>query len=93
MFFTSITFSFASVLRSTENVKLPMVVSIVALSMNTVLNYLLIFGNFGFPKMGVEGAAIATLIARSLECITALLTLTYRLRTPVAARFKRTAGI
>jgi putative MATE family efflux protein len=89
--FTSITFSFASVLRSTENVKLPMVVSIVALSMNTVLNYLLIFGNFGFPEMGVEGAAVATLIARSLECVT-LLTLTYRLRTPVAARLKQLLG-
>jgi putative MATE family efflux protein len=89
--FTSITFSFASVLRSTENVKLPMVVSIVALSLNTVLNYLLIFGNFGFPKMGVEGAAIATLIARSLECAV-LITLTYRLRTPVAARLKELVG-
>jgi putative MATE family efflux protein len=89
--FTSITFSFASVLRSTENVKLPMFVSIVALSINTVLNYLLIFGNFGFPKMGVEGAAIATLIARSLECVT-LLTLTYRLRTPVAARLNELLG-
>jgi putative MATE family efflux protein len=89
--FTSITFSFASVLRSTENVKLPMFVSIVALSINTVLNYLLIFGNFGFPKMGVEGAAIATLIARSLECVT-LLTLTYRLRTPVAACLSQLLG-
>jgi putative MATE family efflux protein len=89
--FTSITFSYASVLRSTENVKLPMFVSIVALSINTVLNYLLIFGNFGFPKMGVEGAAIATLIARSLECVT-LLTLTYRLRTPVAARLSQLLG-
>jgi putative MATE family efflux protein len=63
----------------------------VALSINTVLNYLLIFGNFGFPKMGVEGAAIATLIARSLECVT-LLTLTYRLRTPVAARLNELLG-
>jgi len=89
--FTSITFSFASVLRSTENVKLPMVVSIVALSLNTLLNYTLIFGNFGFPEMGVEGAAVATLIARSLECIT-LVTLTYRLRTPVAARIGELVG-
>jgi putative MATE family efflux protein len=86
--FTSITFSFASVLRSTENVKLPMFVSIVALSLNTLMNYSLIFGNFGFPEMGVEGAATATLIARSLECFT-LVMLTYRLRTPVAATFKK----
>jgi putative MATE family efflux protein len=89
--FTSITFSFASVLRSTENVKLPMMVSIVAISLNTLLNYTLIFGNFGFPVMGVEGAGIATLIARSLECAV-LITLTYRLRTPVAARLKELLG-
>ncbi|HSV86005.1 MAG TPA: MATE family efflux transporter [Levilinea sp.] len=89
--FTSITFSFASVLRSTENVKLPMFVSIVALSLNTALNYALIFGNFGFPQMGVEGAAIATVIARSLECITLVL-LTYRLRTVVAARVSELFG-
>lgn len=89
--FTSITFSFASVLRSTENVKLPMLVSIVALSLNTALNYALIFGNFGFPQMGVEGAAIATLISRSLECC-ALVLLTYRLRTSAAARLTDLAG-
>jgi putative MATE family efflux protein len=84
---TGITFSFAAVLRSTENVRLPMYVSIVALSGNTFMNYLLIFGNLGFPEMGVPGAATATLIARTLEC-TALVSVTYLARTPVAARIK-----
>lgn len=42
-------------------------ISLMTIVTNTVLNYLLIFGNFGFPKLGIEGAAIATLISRTLE--------------------------
>ncbi|MDA3932161.1 MAG: MATE family efflux transporter [Tenericutes bacterium] len=44
-------------------------ISSVAILLNVVLNYLLIFGNFGFPKLGIEGAAIATLVSRTLEFI------------------------
>jgi putative MATE family efflux protein len=64
---TAISFSYASVLRSIEQPRLPMVMSIVALITNAVLNYIMIFGKLGFPAMGVEGAALATLIARVLE--------------------------
>jgi MATE family multidrug resistance protein len=39
-------------------------------AINIILNYLLIFGNFGFPKLGIEGAGIATFIALSIGCIT-----------------------
>lgn len=42
----------------------PMYATIVANLINIALNYLLIFGNFGFPKMGVIGAAIGTLVSR-----------------------------
>lgn len=44
--------------------KYPMYATIVANVVNIILNYLLIFGSFGFPKMGIIGAAIGTLIAR-----------------------------
>jgi len=64
---TSISFVTAFSLRSTNNVRLPLLVTIVAISINTVLNYILIFGHLGFRAMGVEGAAIATVIARTLE--------------------------
>ncbi|MCM1989162.1 MATE family efflux transporter [Oceanirhabdus seepicola] len=67
--FTGITFTFASALRSIENTKLPMFASLVGLIVNGVLNYALIFGNFGMPELKTEGAAIATLIARTCECI------------------------
>ncbi len=59
----------ASSLRDIGQVKLPLLVTIVATLTNTVFNYLLIYGNFGFPHLGVQGAAIATVIARSVEFI------------------------
>ena len=67
--FTSITFTFASGLRSTGNTKLPMWGSVIGLIVNGVLNAILIFGLFGAPKMGIKGAALATLIARIVEFI------------------------
>ena len=49
--------------------KYPMYATILANVVNIVLNYLLIFGKFGFPKMGIVGAAIGTLVARILMVI------------------------
>jgi putative MATE family efflux protein len=88
---TSITFSYASILRSTEEVRLPMMVSAGAIIFKTVLSYLLIFGHWGFPEMGVEGAAIGTVIARYLEC-GILVTLAYRRKTAAAARLSELNG-
>ncbi|NNE02529.1 MAG: MATE family efflux transporter [Eudoraea sp.] len=44
--------------------KYPMYATIIANALNIILNYLLIFGTFGFPKMGIIGAAIGTLVSR-----------------------------
>ncbi|MBR0087488.1 MAG: MATE family efflux transporter [Lachnospiraceae bacterium] len=54
--------------RSVENAKLGMYISLMALLTNVGLNYVLIFGKLGFPALGIKGAAIATLIARIIEC-------------------------
>ena len=58
---------FSSTLRETGKAVPPMVAGIIAVFINLVLNYLLIFGKFGFPKLGVAGAAIATVISRFAE--------------------------
>ena len=60
--------SYASSLRETNDRLIPMIATIAAVLVNLVLNYILIFGHFGFPAMGIEGAAIATVIARFAEC-------------------------
>jgi len=57
----------ASLLRNTNKAKLPMISTILAVMLNTFLNYVLIFGHFGFEAMGVKGAAIATTVARFFE--------------------------
>lgn len=56
-----------SSMRCVENVKIGMYVSLAALLVNVVLNYVLIFGHFGAPKLGLRGAAIATVISRIAE--------------------------
>jgi putative MATE family efflux protein len=67
--FTGITFLYSFSLRAVGNASQPMLISVAALICNGILNYALIFGKFGAPVMGVEGAAIATLIARVLEAV------------------------
>ena len=56
-------------LRSVEIVKISFYISIVSLLVNVAINYTLIFGRFGFPEMGVRGAAVGTLTARILEFV------------------------
>ena len=62
-----------SALRSVETVKIGFVVNLIALVVNITLNYGLIYGHFGMPEMGVEGAAIATLTARVVEFLVVLI--------------------
>lgn len=56
-------------LRSVGTVKISFYISVVSLIINVAINYVLIFGKFGFPEMGIRGAAIGTLIARIVEFI------------------------
>lgn len=88
---TAISYSYGSILRSTGDVQLPMKVSVLAILFKTGLSYLLIFGIFGLPGLGVEGAAIGTVAARLLECVV-LLFFTYKLKTTAAARLSEMDG-
>jgi putative MATE family efflux protein len=60
---------FVLTLRSVERVRLAIVSTLIALSLNAVLNYLLIFGVGPFPALGVRGAALATVISRCVEML------------------------
>jgi len=58
---------FVSALNSAGDTKTPMKVKIGSIILNVILNYLLIFGHFGFPELGVLGAAVGTVIVNALE--------------------------
>ncbi len=60
---------FGSTLRESDQPVLPMTAGIIAVIVNLVLNYILIFGHFGAPRLGVSGAAIATVISRYVELL------------------------
>ena len=64
---TAASFSLGLSMRSVERVRLPMVATIISLGLNAFLNWVLIFGMFGLPAMGVVGAAWATVISRVVE--------------------------
>ena len=69
--FTYLFFSVSQVMiaamRSVETARIGLYISCMALVINVCLNYVFIFGHFGFPAMGVRGAALATLVSRFLE--------------------------
>lgn len=56
-------------LRSIGTVRISFYISVISLIVNVGINYVLIFGKFGFPEMGIRGAAIGTLVARAVELI------------------------
>lgn len=63
----SLSQSLSSLVRSEGKPKIPLIASVIALAVNFILNYLLISGNFGFPRLEAVGAGISTLAARILE--------------------------
>lgn len=74
---------YVAMLRAVNKVVFPVISSCIAILTNICLNYVLIFGNFGAPRLGVAGAAIATLIARVIElCL--VIGYVYRKRLPLA---------
>lgn len=63
----AISTAYSSTLREGNQTLVPMVAGICAVLINLCLNYVLIFGHFGFPVMGIRGAAIATVFSRYVE--------------------------
>lgn len=84
------TLMLSTLFRCAERPKAPMYASIVAAVMNTVLNYLLIFGKFGFPAWGAVGAAIATFVSQVANFLVVLLIYLYRRPIPFAEESSKT---
>ena len=65
----AVTQAYAGTLRESGETKVPMVAGLIAVFVNLCFNYILIFGHFGAPKLGVAGAAVATVLSRFVEVI------------------------
>lgn len=83
--FKAIIYPYGMAHKSSGNAKLPMISGAIALSVNIFFNYCFIFGNLGFPKLGVAGAAYATLIGSACDA-GALLFFSYIKETVAKAR-------
>lgn len=59
----AINMGLCTILRSTESVRIPVISNLISVLTNVTLNSILIFGLFGFPRLGVQGAAIGTLVS------------------------------
>ncbi|MWC26991.1 MATE family efflux transporter [Paenibacillus sp. MMS18-CY102] len=80
---TMLTMMYSAILRSTEHAKWPMYVSLVSVILNIILNYMLVFGHFGAPEMGLKGSAVATVISKIVECVL-IIGVVYAYRLPGA---------
>lgn len=86
LFPLSMTFSVTASMRGVGQTRLPMTYNLLANMLNVVGNYVLIYGKFGLPKLGVTGAALSTMLSQYLGCSLALFT-AFRAHTPVQFRF------
>ncbi len=90
----TISYLYAYVSRSIHMTQYPLYISMASVSLNTFLNYILINGYMGMPKLGVKGAAIATLTSRMVEFVLFLILLAviknHPLRTKVGELFSFT---
>ena len=84
---TAVSMILAMVCRCTGDVSLPTRASMLSIVINVGGNALLIYGLLGFPALGLRGAAIATALARTAECLVLVVTI-YRKKLPAAARLR-----
>ncbi len=85
---------YCSTLRENGETVVPMAAGVIAVAVNLFFNYVLIFGHFGAPAMGVRGAAVATVISRYVElALAAAWTHTHKAKMPFARGLYRTLKV
>ncbi len=75
-------------LRSTERVRIPMIASVVSVAVNIMLNWVFIYGHFGFAAMGIRGAALATTCAAAVNVLVIYI-LAWKEKYPYLFRVRR----
>lgn len=83
--FTAIDGVYGTAMKAAEKTYLPMISGLASITVNTLLNYVLIFGKLGAPAMGVEGAALATVISTAVSMLMNV-GFAYGMRLPAGAR-------
>ena len=83
-----ISLAIGNAFRFTGYIRLPLYVSIITVTSNIFLNYSLIYGHFGFPAMGVQGAALGTMLARIIE-LAVFVSLTMLIKSPIKLNFAK----
>lgn len=84
--FFAVSLAYSLILRSIGQIRISVAISVCTLALNIILSYILIFGKFGFPSLGVQGAAWSILISRVLELF-AFILIIYRSNLPLAGKF------
>ena len=87
-----ITEPFVIALRATQQTRIPLYISVVVFTTNTFLNYVFIFGAFGMPRLETTGAAVGTLVARSVEMLLILYAVFGR-KNKIAGSLREFTGI
>lgn len=83
----SVSTTYLYILRSVEKVRLPLLISLTSFVLNVILNWILIYGKFGAPAMGIRGSATATVCARVLE-LTMVLAYAFILNKTIQLRLR-----
>lgn len=86
--FTALSYAASFDSRAIQKLTVPTIISALAILINTLLNYILIYGKFGFPRLEIKGAAIATFIARIFEFIALYAYIYLSKEHPLAASIK-----
>ena len=92
-FFMTANFVIIMLMRNTEQVVFPQIISVITVIINTLLNFVLITGRFGFPSLGVEGAAIATVISSGVGFVLLLSRMKFSTHEVLKVNFKEYKNI